>query len=635
MRFLPRAREARGAGVRSLGNGLEVLWGFPGGLLRLRFEDWVYDGESRQLFKGETPVHLPPKAFDLLGALLEARPRALSKAEIRDRLWPETFVTEATLASVVSELRSSLADDPKEPRFVRTVHGHGYAFSGSAVEERLGAAPRDARRRWAGVLGALTLLGVGAFFLKSDTGTSRTASAPRALAVLPLEDVSTEPGQAYIADGLTEALMTRLAESGIRVVSRTSVLRHRGSNRPRSEIGKELGADWLVEGSARHVGPQVHLTVRLVDALADRSLWTRTYECAFDESAQLPARIARDIVDASRLVLTPQQEARLSSARPVDPEAYDMFLKGRYQLARGSLESNRQAIELLQQSLGKDPRYAPAYAGLSNAYITLASVWAGEPPRPMRALAAAAARKAVELDPDLADAHTYLGSLKLYDWDFAGAEREFLRAIELDPSAANAHLGHASYLVARGRMNEALTEARRAETLDPLSVRARRYVGYVLFQARRYDEAIASLQAVVATEPKDTFTRWFLGMAYSWAGRHGEAVAELEQAVTVSDHTPSIVGALAAVQARAGNEGEARRLLAGLEESSRRRYVSPASFILAHCELGEREQAFRWLERGFEERINFMIFVNNMETLDPLRGDPRFRELVKRIGLPQ
>jgi TolB-like protein/DNA-binding winged helix-turn-helix (wHTH) protein/Tfp pilus assembly protein PilF len=640
MNVLLLGREAREKEAPGLGEGLRLSWGFPGGLLRLRFDDWLYDGESRRLFKGEVPIHLAPKAFELLGALLESRPRALSKAEIRDRLWPQTFVTEATLASVVSDLRAALADDAKEPRYVRTVHGHGYAFSGTVSEGESAAPPaRPSRRRtWLWVAAGLPLLAVvGALVwnARRDEPGLATSSGPRRLAVLPLQDLSGDPDQAYAIDGLTDALVTRLAESGLSVVSRTSALRYRQSTRPRSEIGKELGADWLVEGSARRSADKMVLVVRIVDAGADRSLWTRTYEAALVETSQLPARIARDVAEASRLALTPERQARLTSTRTVDPEAYDLYLRGRHQLGRGSLESNRKAIELFQEALAKDPRYAPAYAHLANAYNTLASVWAGEPPRPMRALAAAAADKALEIDPDLADAHTSLGTVRLYDWDFAGAERELLRAIELDPSAAAAHSAYATYLSARGRKDESLAAARKGEALDPLNVRTRRYVGYVLFQARRYDEAISVLQAVSAAEPKDTFTRWFLGWALTWSGRHQEAVAELEQAVALSDRAPATMGALAAALVHAGRAGEARALLAELQETHRRRYVSPAAFVVAHLALGEREQALEWLERGAEERINFMIFVNNLESLDPLRRDPRFRALVKRIGLPE
>ncbi len=612
--------------------------GFPGGSLRLRFEDWIYDGDVRQLFRGETPVHLTPKAFELLGALLEARPRALSKSEIHDRVWPATFVSEATLASVVSELRAALADDPRTPRFVRTVHGHGYAFSGTAVEE---PAQASRKARYLGrslvLVALLALIAIGALIHRArPENPGRTSAAgPSSLAVLPLQDLSNEPEQAYVVDGLTEALMTSLARvEGLRVVSRTSVMRYQGKARPMPAIAKELGADLLVDGSALRRGDRVRLTARLIDAPKDRPLWNHTYECAFEEIPQLPDRIARDIAEAARLTLTPQQQARLTSAKPVDPEAYRSYLKGRYQLARGSLESNRRAIELLQDSLARDPGYAPAYAHLSNAYSTLASVWAGEPPRPMRALATAAARRAVELDPELADAHTYLGNLKLFDWDFAGAERELRRAIELDPGAANAHGGYAYYLIVQNRTDEAGAEARSAEALDPLSVRGRRNVGFALFHARRYDEAIAQLQAVVATEPKDTFSHWFLGMSYSWRGRHEEAVAELQEAVRLSDRGSSLVGTLAEVLAHAGRSSEARALLAELQDAARRHYVSPAAFIAPYAALGEREQALRWLERGFEERINFMIFLNRFEGLDPLRGDPRFRSLVERIGLP-
>jgi TolB-like protein/DNA-binding winged helix-turn-helix (wHTH) protein/Flp pilus assembly protein TadD len=600
--------------------------------LRLRFEEWVYDAETRQVLRDGAAVRLTPKAFELLGALLENRPRALAKAEIRDRLWPDTVVTEATLASVVSELRACLGDDPKEPRFVRTVHGHGYAFSGTAVEDRATAeVGRQPRRRWLALAGLAVALAMAALLSRAGREAPRP-SGPRTLAVLPLEDLSNDPDHAYVVDGLTEVLVTRLAESGLTVVSRASALRYRRSTRPRAEVAKELGADWLMEGSVGREGSSLRLTVRLLDPPAIDAVWTRSYESTLAEASQLPARVARDVAEASSVVLTPERRARLTSVRPVDPEAYDAYLRGRYLLARGSIESNREAIERLQEALAKDPLFAPAYAHLSNAYSLLASVWVGQAPRPMRGLAAAAAAKALELDPDLADAHTYLGLLKLYEWDFEGSEREFLRAIELDPSAGHAHSNYATHLSARGRHDQALAEARKGEALDPLSVRTRRNVGYVLFQARRYDEAIASLQGVVVAEPKDSFSRWVLGWAYSRAGRHPEAIAELEQAIALSDHSPSMVGALAGVLAEAGRQKDSRQLLAELQQTSRERYVSPAAFVFACAPLGERDQVFHWLERGFDERINLMVFVNNLESLDPYRDDPRFRDLVKRIG---
>ena len=608
-------------------------------LFRLRFEDWVYDGDVRQLFLGESPVHLTPKAFDLLGALLEARPKALSKAEIYDRLWPQTFVSDATLASVVSELRGALGDDPKAPRFVRTVHGHGYAFSGEATADEPSPASPAAGRHLglSPILAVVVALIVFAFIQKGrreDPGRA-SDSGPRSLAVLPLRDLSIDGEQAYFADGLTESLMASLARVGaLRVVSRTSVMQYKGKTGPMPEIARELGADLLVDGSARRAGGRVRLTARLVDGARDREVWSRTYEEASDDAAQLPDRIARDIAEAARLALPAEQQARLAAVRPVDPAAYDSYLRGRYQLARGSVESNRKAIELLQEALERDPRYAPGYAQLANAYNTLGTVWVGERPREMRALAAAAAQKALEIDPDFADAHTYLGTCRLFDWDFAGAEHEFLRAIELDPSSGTAHAGYSRWLLARGRMDEAVAETRKSQELDPLSVTARRGVGFALFHARRYDEAVAHLQGVAATEPRDAFTHWFLAESYGGKGRYEEAVAEARQAVLLSERSPAMVGHLANKLARAGRREEARALVTELHETARRRYVSPAGFVVAYAGLGEREEALRWLERGFEERVNLMVYLNSMECLDPLRHDPRFRALVARIGLP-
>ncbi len=613
--------------------------------MRLRFEEWAYDEESRQLLKDEAPVHLTPKAFDLLGALLAARPKALSKAEIYDRLWPQTFVSDATLAGVVSEVRAALGDDPKTPRFVRTVHGHGYAFAGAAAaDEPKTAAPTTGgprAGRHVGLYAALGVLALALVALVIWEGPRATPGGPgdagsRSLAVLPLRDLSTGGEQAYFADGLTEALMTSLTRvQGVRVVSRLSVMRYKGKASPLPEIAKELGADLLVDGSALRAGNRVRLTARLVDAPRDREIWQRTYDEPSADAAQLPDRIAGDIAEAARLALSAQQKARLAAARPVDPAAYDAYLRGRYQLARGSVESIRKAIELLQESLERDPRYAPAYAELSNAYHALGTVWVGEPPREMRALAAAAAQKALEIDPDLAEAHTYLGTARLYEWDFLGAEREFLRAIELDPSSSSAHSGYSRWLMARGRLDDSVTETRKAQALDPLSVIARRAVGYALFHARSYDESVAHLRGVAATDPRDAFTHWFLGESYAGKGQHEEAVAELRLAVDLSERSPAMVGMLANKLARAGRRDEAQKLVAELQETSRRRYVSPAGFIVAYAALGEPDEAFRWLERGFEERINFMVFLHCMADLDPLRGDPRFRDLLARIGLPQ
>jgi TolB-like protein/cytochrome c-type biogenesis protein CcmH/NrfG len=566
----------------------------------------------------------------------------LSKSEIHERLWPQTFVSEATLASVVSELRAALGDDPKTPRFVRTVHGHGYAFSGSAAEEEAPArGPAPLLRRYQGrgpalASAALVVVAVaGAALMRTRRGPGETAGGPRSLAVLPLKNLSNDAGQEYLADGLTEALITSLGNvGGLRVVGRTSVMRYKDAARPIPEIARELGADLLVEGSALRTGGRVRLSARLVEASGDRQVWERTYDRDVDDTARLPDAVARDVAAAARVALTQAQRERLLAARPVDPQAYDAYLRGRYQLARGSLDSNRQAIELFQEALGRDPQYAPSYAHLSSAYNTLASVWAGQPPREMRALAVAAAEKALAIDPDLSDAHTFLGNAQLYDWEFTSAERHFRRALELDPASAAAHGAYATYLIAQDRGEEAVAEARTAQELDVLSVRTRRQVGYALYQSRRYDEAIAHLQGVVATEPKDTFSRWFLGDSYAWKSRHAEAVAELEQAVALSDRAPALLGMLSEKLVRAGRTGEARSLLAELDQASRTRYVSPAAFIHVHVALGEREQAFRWLEQGFEERINYMIFLNTLEALDPLRSDPRFRHLVQRIGLP-
>jgi len=461
------------------------------------------------------------------------------------------------------------------------------------------------------------------------------AGAPRieSLAVLPLENLMGDPKQEYFVDGMTEALIADLGQiSSLRVISRTSVMRFKGTRPPGGlpEIARQLNVDAVIEGSVLRGGDRVRITAQLIDARADRHLWAESYERDLRDILALQSEVAGAIANKIQGALAPQEQGRLAHTPPVNPAAHEAYLKGTY-LNRGTNEQRRKAREYFEQAVSIDPGYAPAYAGLADYYWATPELPAGVamPEAKQYAL------KALDLDPTLVRAHTALAAVRYYgDWDWAAAEKEFKRALELNPSDAEAHRMYSIYSSALGRGEEALAEIRRAQQLDPLSNLTQITAGWTFYYARQYDRAVEQCRRVLGSDPNSDGGYDCLGSAYLAKGLYEEAIAASERTVSLSGSDPARVVGLARAYALAGRKAEAHKVLQELRQLSKGAYLPPCYFAAVHVALGENEQAFTWLEKAYRERDTYLTWLKVDEALDPLRPDPRFHELLSRVGLP-
>lgn len=462
----------------------------------------------------------------------------------------------------------------------------------------------------------------------------RGATTIRSIAVLPLQNLSGDAEQEYFTDGMMDALIEDLSRIGaLRVISRTSTMRYKGATTPLRQIGSELRVDAVVEGSVLWSGDRVRISAQLSDTGADRTLWAGSYERDLRDVLALQRELSRAIAREIQVKLTPGEQAHLGAVGSVDPEAYEAYLRGRQHLSRNTEDSGRKAIEQFQEALARSPRYAPAYAGLSVAYQILGSVQAGRPSADMKQLAEAAARKALELDESLAEAHRALAIIKMQTWHWAEAERGFRRAIDLDPSSTAARRSLSQYLQFFERHDEALAEARRAEALDPFSYLCADRVAATLFHARRYDEAIQAYGRALELDPTQAGSHWWRGLAYAERGQFDEAIRDHEEALTLSRRSPAHLGSLGGVYARRGQKAQALAVLEELRSLSKRGYVTPAAFVFVYTGLGDNDRAFEWLDKAAEDQTNLMQFLRIFPPLDPLRSDPRFETLLRRVGL--
>jgi TolB-like protein/Tfp pilus assembly protein PilF len=464
-----------------------------------------------------------------------------------------------------------------------------------------------------------------------------SASDPRinSLVVLPLENLSGDPAQEYLADGMTDALIGDLAKIGaLRVISRTSAMRYKGAKKSLQEIASELHVDAVVEGAMQRSGDRVSIRARLIYIGAERQLWAESYERDFRDALGMQSEIARAIAREVQAKITPAEQTRLTNNPPVNRKALDDYLQGRYLFSKGGQLPN--AIEYLQSAIKEDPTYAPAYAVLAACYNLLGSVVVGQlPPPEARRLAEAAAVKALQLDGALAEAHAALGYVYNYNWNWAAAEQELKRAIDLNPNSAEAHSIYSRHLSAMGRVKEAIAEANRAQELDPLSLFLSTQRGYILTNARRYDEAIEQFRRIIALDPNDYMARWFLGLAYANNKRFDEAIATSEKAVALSSRAPGALGVMGMCYGLAGRKAEANKTLDELLELNRRRYVTPVALVQVYIGLGDKDRAIAWLEKAYQERSYFMAYLKVIPVADPLRSDPRFDDMLRRMGLPQ
>jgi tetratricopeptide (TPR) repeat protein len=434
---------------------------------------------------------------------------------------------------------------------------------------------------------------------------------------------------------MTDELITNLAQiSALRVISRTSAMQYKGTKKSLSEIARELHVDAVVEGTVMRAGDRVRISAQLIEASTDHHLWAASYDRDLRNVLSMQEEVTRAIVSEVRVKLTAQEQARLANMHPINPEAYQLYLKGRYFWYKLKPEAMQKATEYFQQALEKDPAYAPAYAGLADSYNILAffSVF---PPREVMPKAKAAAVKALELDDNLAEAHVSLGWAGFtYDLDWPAAGKHFERAVVLDPAYPLAHSYYSLYLGALGRSEESSTEAKRALDLDPVSPAIVHYMAVQLYLARRFDEAIEQCRKTLELDPSFTPVHGTLGHVYGAKGMYREALAEYEKFATLSGGSPGSTAFVGYAHARLGQRSYAFRVLDQLRAASKQRYVPALSFAIVYVGLGEKEQAFMWLERAYDERTNSLAYFKVTAWWDPLRSDPRFADLVRRIGLP-
>jgi TolB-like protein/DNA-binding winged helix-turn-helix (wHTH) protein/tetratricopeptide (TPR) repeat protein len=630
------------------------------------FGPFEADLRSGELRKHGVRLKLQDQPFQVLALLLEHAGDVVTREELRQRLWPaDTFVDFDTgLNSAVKKLRDVLADSADEPRYIETIPRRGYRFIAPLVDPNpataLSSVPEPGlhpahetasslpagsvvasaesffftRSRLLFRAAALLLLLVAGFLVYRNIGAGgKKQTAIKSLAVLPLKNLSGDASQDYLADGMTEALIGRLAGiHDLRVISRTSVMRYKDTKEALPEIAKTLGVDAIVEGSVIRDGNRIRVHAQLIRAATDEHFWSEAYDRELSDVLTLQSDVAHSIAQKVEVTITGEEHARLSSARTVDPEAYEAYLKGRYYWNKRTADSVPKAAHYFEQAISKDPGYSSAYSGLADCNSGLA--WHGFiSPAEVLPKAYAAAQKAVEIDPQSAEAHASLALVLNHKWDWAGAEVEFKRALKLNPQHANAHHWYGDYLSIQGRHDEALVEAKRALELDPLNLMIGTWVGLRYYLARRYDGAIEQSRNTVDLDPNFAAAHLILGESYVQQGRHKEGLDELQKAASLSGDSPLYKAQVGVGLALAGKKKEALRAIRELQDISGKRYVSPYGVAQIYAALNDREQTYKWLDTAYRDRAVWMSYLVVDPVFDSIRSEDRFRDLLQRVGL--
>jgi TolB-like protein/DNA-binding winged helix-turn-helix (wHTH) protein/Tfp pilus assembly protein PilF len=648
------------------------------------FDDFCLDPKKRVLRLRHEPVPLTPKAFEMLLVLVQSEGVLMTKEELMKAVWADSFVEESNLTQVVFVLRKALGETA-DRRYILTVQGKGYRFAAdvkvvsgngegqlSVVSSPLsvgaGAGASEAiqpeanypdqylghplrrssdrsasRRRWLYFAGALAilLLGVAAGTLRRS-GVRTPPQEPRGrvmLAVLPFQNLTGDAGQDYLSDGMTEEMISQMGNldpKDLGIIARTSVMHYKNSQAPLDQIGRELGVQYVLEGSIRRDSDKVRITAQLVQMKDQTHVWARQYDRDLSSLLVLQSEIAREISDEIQLTLgKPKQNTppRRPSYSPQTSEAYDLYLRGRYFWNQRTVEGFDRAIGYFEQAISKDPNNARAYAGLADSYTLLTS-YSGAPPTELMPKARGAALKALELEESLSEAHTSLALIvENYDWDWQTAEKEYRRAIELNPNNATAHHWYAEYLTWLGRFDEALRESERARQLDPLSLTIAVDNGQIFYYSRQYDLALTKFRAV--REVDGNFHPGLMAGPYEQKGMFADALAELRTWPVSRSDSPYYWSTLAYLYGRTGEPKQARRALAELEEMNRHRPIDPAIVSWAYLGMGDNDRALSGLEKAYAQHSNVMTTLKVEPRYDVLRSDPQFQDLMRRVGLAQ
>jgi TolB-like protein/DNA-binding winged helix-turn-helix (wHTH) protein/Tfp pilus assembly protein PilF len=632
---------------------------------RLRFGVFEMDLPAGELRKHGLKIRIQEQPFQVLAMLVQNAGKVVTREDLQKKLWPaDTFVDfDHGLNKAINKIREALSDSAESPRYVETLSRRGYRFLAEVkdadapvrspelptqhqpseeVRDRLDvggklAVTKQLLRSHAWKISAFALLALTAS-LATWRLHSLTHRPPgiRSLAVLPLESLSSEASQDYFADGMTDELISDLGHiSALRVISRTSVMTYKHARKPLPQIARELNVDAVVEGTVLRSGDQVRITAQLIEAATDKHLWSQSYEGELRDTLTLQNKVASAIADQIRINLNPQEQAALKNTKIVNPQAYEFYLKGRYFWNKRTADGLKVALAYFNQAVDEDPKYAQAYSGLADTYALLGD-WQYAAMTPKEALpkAKAAAIKALELDSKLGEAHNSLAFvLDGFDWDLDAGGKEFRRAIDLNPSYATAHHWFAWHLSLLGRYDEAIAEMRKAENLDPLSLIINADLAELLVLAHSYDESIRQSNKTIEMDPNFAMAHNQLAQGYLEKHMYSEAVTELQKAVRLSGGSPTCIANLARAYAASGRRSEATRLLSGLQKRSNPTYSYGSEIATIYASLGDRDQAMNWLEKAYEERFNPGVLLR--PGFDPLRSDPRFEDLVHRIGLPR
>jgi TolB-like protein/DNA-binding winged helix-turn-helix (wHTH) protein len=629
----------------------------------LRFDNFELDLRAGELRKGGVKLRLQGQPIQVLAALLNSAGELVTREELRAQVWPaETFVDfDHGLHNAIARLREALGDSAGTPRYIETLPRRGYRFIGTVgrigPEEPLPSAPNApstspspeapvvpvrSRSRTVVITALLMTVAMAAILLLIPTLSHRAAATPlvRSIAVLPLANFSGDPAQEYFVDGMTDELITDLAKIGaLRVISRTSVMRYKGTKKDLPEIARELNVDGIVEGSVMRSGQRVRITAQLLYGPTDKHLWADTYDRDLGDVLTLQSDVAQAIAQQVRAQLTPQQQARFRAPHPVNPEAYDSYLKGRYYLSNQFTMAQplNMAKTYFEEAVRKDSGFAQAYAGLADAYLYLAIFRQMSSESAYRS-AEEADRHALALDDSIGETYDTLAVLSWrYNWDWDATEREFNQAIALAPSYICAHEDRAEYLAFRGHRSEAEAEMIKIRAFDTSFSSTLTDVG-VDYQLRDFDRLLEASQRGVALNPKEWLEHFYLGVGYEGTGKQLESVAEYQKAVELSggdqDATAALAHAYAGVGRRAETQKILRAALRDLEQESTKVKASPYFIATLYAALGDKDTAFNFLERAYREKsLDLSWHLKADLRIDNLRSDPRYQSLLSRVGL--
>lgn len=652
---------------------------FRGEKQTYRFDEFMLEADEHRLRRGSQEIFLRPKPLETLRYLIERRHRLIKKDELLNALWADAFVTENALTQCIKEVREALSDDAYQPRFIKTIPRVGYKFiadveeifsgreQGEAIEEEFAgvrvlviredegtpigeaeeaatladhavvALPQQHQRRWTVSQGRVGWLALAACVVAAIGLTAYlrrpapSAASIRSIAVLPFTALTADSRDAALELGMADTLITRLSAVRQVVVRPISdVRKYADLEQDPLAAGRELRVDSVLDGSIQSAGDRVRVTVRLVSVRDGTPIWAARFDEKLTDIFTIQDSIAERVAAKLLGTLTGEERKQLTRRHTDNAEAYQLYLKGRLYFYQYREATGWKALAYFREAREADPAYALAYAGEADVYAQASSKFF--PPGEVMPLAKKAATRAMELDDTLAECHLSLAKVRWWgDWDSAGAESAFRRALEINPNDTHARREYARFLTQLGRFDEALAEIRQAQQLDPLSAHVIHTLGWISYYARQYDQAIAAYRQALSLDPNNASARYHLGLALAQKGMMEDAIAELERAIDLKDDY-GYVSDLGYVYALAGNRGEALKRLAQLKERAKHKYVSPYHIARIYAGLGEKDEACRWLAKGYEDRSDHLLQLRVDPTFDTLRADPQFTDLLRHVG---